>query len=78
MGRILVLYKWGMILIILWNGHLGGMGILVEWASCPLSIMQVEWASCPLSIFSLPDSVSLRSIPIPFFEQKTPTKCHPL
>ncbi|WAN68800.1 hypothetical protein BJP36_41290 [Moorena producens JHB] len=19
-----------------WNGHLGGMGILVEWASCPL------------------------------------------
>ncbi|NER87876.1 hypothetical protein [Moorena sp. SIO3A2] len=18
-----------------WNGHLGGMGILVEWASCP-------------------------------------------
>ncbi|NEQ12370.1 MULTISPECIES: hypothetical protein [unclassified Moorena] len=27
-----------------WNGHLGGMGILVEWASCPLSIF-VEWAS---------------------------------
>ena len=26
----------GMILRVLWNGHLGGMGILVEWASCPL------------------------------------------
>ncbi|WP_424101334.1 hypothetical protein [Moorena producens] len=28
-----------MILIVLWNGHLGGMGILVERASCPLSII---------------------------------------